>query len=237
MNGVEPLFTVKVTCICCGFIFETSRVRPSFKKANGTESDFNVRYKLVNPDYYVVRVCPQCGFSTTENFSDKLTVEQRGDFELRVRINWIPKDYGGERTWEDALRTYKLGLLCAQIKGEKDRVVSGILHHIAWLYREKGDQENEKRFLQFALDSYVRVYENEGSPEVNNARLMYLMGELNRRLGDYYAAVRWFYKVIQDKRITDSAMIQASRQQWVVTREDMVAARLELPEEMQNEKK
>lgn len=234
MNGVEPLFRIKVTCMCCEAEFETSRVRPSFKKASGTDTDFNVRYKQINPDYYVVRVCPQCGFSATENFSDKLTPAQRGEFELRVRANWVPKDYGGERTWEEALQTYKLSLLCAQIKSEKDRVIAGILHHIAWLYREREDWEQERRFLGFALDSYVKVYENESSVEVNNARLMYLMGELHRRLGNYYEAVRWFSRVINDKRIMDSAMIRASREQWAETRENMLAARLELPEEMNN---
>jgi uncharacterized protein len=235
LEGVHPLFQVKVDCINCGFTFQTSRVRPSFKKAKSTESDFYIHYKDVNPEYYVVRVCPSCGFATTENFSDKLTEEQRGDFELRVRMNWTMKDFGGERTWEEALQTYKLALLCAQIKGEKERLISGLLHHIAWLYREKGDKEKELRFLQFALDSYIKVYETEGV-DLNNARLMYLIGELHRRLGQYYDAVKWFYRVISDKKIMDSAMIRACREQWVVTREDMLAARLELPEEMKDKK-
>lgn len=235
MEEVSPLFQVKVDCMVCGYTFRTSRVRPSFKKATGTESDFYVHYKNVNPEYYVVRVCPSCGYSTTENFSDKMTPDQRGEFELRVRMNWTARDFGGERTWDDALQTYKLALVCAQIKQEKDRVISGLLHHIAWLYREKGDREQELRFLQFALQSYVKVYENEGM-ELNNARLMYLMGELNRRLGNFHDAVKWFSKVINDKKIMDSAMIRACREQWVQTREDMLAAQMELPEEMKNTK-
>lgn len=234
MEGVSPLFQIKVSCICCGHMFMTSRVRPSFKKSAGTETDFNILYKVTNPEYYVVRVCPQCGFATTESFSDKLTTAQREEFENRVRINWVVRDYGGERTWEDALQSYKLALLCAQIKEEKVRLISGLLHHIAWLYREKKDVEQERRFLQFALDSYIQVYETE--KEINNARLMYLIGELNRRLNNYHEAVRWFSRVINDKSIMDSAMIRASREQWVVTREDMLNARMELPEEMQNGK-
>lgn len=230
-NSLEPLYPVKVDCICCGFKFQTSRVRPSFKKAKSTESDFYVHYKEINPEYYVVRVCPSCGFSTTENFSNKLTAEQRGEFELRVRMNWITKDYGGVRTWAEALQTYKLALLCAQITGEKDRLLAGLLHHIAWLYREKGEQEQEERFLKFALDAYIKVYENEGM-DVNSARLMYLIGELHRRLKNYYDAVKWFSRVINDKKIMDSAMIRACREMWVTTREDMLAAQMELPEEM-----
>ncbi|WP_438446416.1 DUF2225 domain-containing protein [Gorillibacterium sp. sgz5001074] len=235
-EGVHPLFQVKVDCLCCGYSFQTSRVRPSFKRAKSTESDFYVHYKDINPEYYVVRVCPFCGFATTENFSEKLTEEQRGDFELRVRVNWTMKDYGGERTWAEALQTYKLALLCAQIKGEKDRILSGLLHHIAWLYREKGDTEQEKRFLDFALASYVKVFENEGM-DINNARLMYLIGELNRRLGNYYEAVKWFSRVINDKKIMDSAMIRACREMWATTREDMLAAKLDLPDEMKEQEK
>lgn len=232
---VEPLYQIKITCPHCEQQFQTSRVRPSFKKATATESDFNILYKQVNPDYYVVRVCPSCGFATSENFSEGMTSLQKSDFRNRLGDSWTSRDYGGERSWSDALQTYKLALLCAQIKQEKDRIMAGLLHHIAWLYREKGDTEQEQRFLQFALESYVRVFELEGV-DVNNARLMYLLGEINRRLGNYHEAVRWFSRVINDKKILDSSMIRASREQWVQIREDMLAASVELPDEMKNVK-
>jgi uncharacterized protein (DUF2225 family) len=77
----------------------------------------------------------------------------------------------------------------------------------------------------------VKVFETEGA-DVNNARLMYLIGEIHRRLGNYQKAVLWFGRVINDKKIMDSAMIRACREQWVQTREDMLAARMELPDEM-----
>lgn len=230
-SSIDPLYKVKVDCLCCQTAFETSRVRPSFKKTSATESDFNARYKTINPDYYVVRVCPACGFSTTESFSDKLTPRQKNDFEEKIGSNWTARDYGGKRNWSDALQTYKLALVCAQMKEEKDRLIAGLLHHIAWLYREKGDSAQEKRFLEFALNAYANVYEKEGA-DVNNARLMYLLGELNRRLDRFHEAVRWFSRVIKDQRIMDAAMIRASREQWAVTRENMLARQMELPDEM-----
>lgn len=232
MNTVEPLYQINVTCIYCETTFQTSRLRSSFKKTAATETDFNIRYKLINPDYYVVRVCPTCGFASTENFSNKITTAQKQQFEEQIGTNWILRDYGGQRTWEEALETYQLALLCAQIKEEKIRIVAGLLHHIAWLYREKQDEKQEQRFLQFALNSYIKMYENEQHLTVNDARLMYLIGELNRRLGQYYEAVKWFSRVINDKSIIDSAMIAASRQQWAEARENMLAARMNLPDEM-----
>ncbi|CAH1209674.1 hypothetical protein PAECIP111891_03380 [Paenibacillus allorhizoplanae] len=228
---VEPLYEISVTCTYCTNTFKSKKVRPSFKKASKSDSDFCLHYKDVNPNYYVVRICPFCGYAHTENFSDKWTAGERAVFHEKVAQNWSMRDYCRERTWEDSLQCFKLALLSAQIKNEKSRVIAGLLHHLAWLYRVKGDWEQEERFLSFALDAYVNVFETEGM-DINNAKLMYLMGELNRRLKRFTDAVKWFSRIINDRKIMDAGMIRASREQWVTTREDMLAMRLELPDEM-----
>jgi uncharacterized protein (DUF2225 family) len=228
---LEPLFQVNIKCLNCENSFKTSRVRPSFKKPYAKDSDFCGHYKNANPEYYVVRVCPICGFATTEHMEEKLTNAQKAVFKEKIGAQWSMRDYSGERTWEDTLQTLKLGLLCCQIKDEKPRVIAGVLHHIAWLYREKADQANEFRFLKFALDAYILVFETEAM-DLNNARLMYLIGDLHRRLGEYHDAIRWFARVVNDKRIMDASMIKACREQWALTREDMIAAKMELTEEI-----
>lgn len=222
LRDVDPLYQIKETCIQCNMTFHTSRVRSSFRKGVSRDSDFCIHYKDdINPDYYVVRVCPFCGFSFTENFSRTMTDQQRENFVQKISQNWQQREYGGKRTWEDALRTYQLALMCAQIKHESDRIIASLLHHIAWMYRYKEDEANEHRFLQHALDAYVKVYEVEEA-DLNNARLMYLIGELNRRLKNYNAAIQWFSRVVNDKRIMDASMIRACREMWAVTRENMI---------------
>jgi uncharacterized protein (DUF2225 family) len=233
---LEPLYQIKVDCVYCKSSFQSSRVRPSFKKRIQTDTDFCVHYKEINPDYYVVRVCPLCGYADTENADSKLVPSQSTVFREKVAEQWTLKDFSGERTWEDAVQTYKLALVCAQIRDEKGRVVAGLLHHIAWLYRYRNDEEQENRFLAFALEAYTKVFETEAE-ELNNARLMYLIGELNRRLKNYQEGVKWFGRVINDKRIMDAAMIRACREQWAATREDMLAQKMELPEDMLNANK
>jgi uncharacterized protein (DUF2225 family) len=228
---LEPLFQVKIDCQCCEQSYQTSRVRPSFKKPIKRDSDFCAHYKEVNPEYYVVRVCPYCGFASTENFSERMSDQQKKAIFEKVSNSWTFKDFGGERSWIEAMQTYKLALVCAQIKEESDRVISGILHHIAWLYRYEGIEDQEKRFLQYALESYVQVYELEGV-DLNNARLMFLIGELNSRLKHYNEAVKWFARVVNDKKIMDAGMIRASRERWQETREVMKAEQMELPEEL-----
>ncbi len=228
---VEPLFQVTVDCLCCEQSFQTSRVRPSFKKPYKRDTDFCAYYREVNPEYYVVRVCPYCGFATTENFTYVMTEQQKQAVYRKISAFWTFRDFGGERTWKEAMLTYKLALICAQNKNESERVISGILHHIAWLYRYENNEEQENRFLTYALESYIRVFEIEGA-ELNNARLMYLIGEINRRLKQYNEAVKWFARVVNDKKIMDAGMIRACREQWQETREIMKAEKMELPEEL-----
>jgi len=215
---MEPLYQSTITCICCEQSFQTSRVRPSFKKPLSRDSDFCGYYREdINPDHYVVRVCPKCGFATTENGIDKLADAKRKQYYDQIGSQWKTRDYGGHRTPEQAMACYKLALLCGQVVGEKERVVAGILQHIAWLYRYAGNTEQEQRFLRFALEAYVRVYETEGV-SLNNAKLMFLIGELHRRVGEKGEAVRWFSRVVNDKRITDASMIRACREQWQAIR-------------------
>ncbi|MGG6310216.1 DUF2225 domain-containing protein [Paenibacillus macerans] len=229
--ALEPLYQIKVTCIHCQQEFSSSRVRPSFKRAVRTDTDFCGYYQNENPDYYVVRVCPACGFASTENSLARLTDRQRARFQEEIGSRFNQKSYGGHRDWEDALEAYKLALICAQTVGETDRIIASLLHHIAWLYRYRSNQEQERRFLEYSLESYIRVYENEGVGG-SDARLMYLIGELHRRVGNFNEAVKWFSRVINDKRIMDAAMIRASREQWALLREEMLNGGHELPEEM-----
>ncbi|MFC5530092.1 DUF2225 domain-containing protein [Cohnella yongneupensis] len=229
---MEPLFQIKVKCICCESSFQTSRVRPSLKKAIKTDSDFCSYFKDINPDFYVVRVCPYCGFASTENFREHLVDKQKKAYYDKMGNHWKHRDYGGVRTEADAMECYKLSLLTAQTVGEKDRVVSGLLHHIAWLYRYEGNTTQENRFLGFALGAYINVFEKE-TESLSNTRLMFLIGELNRRLGNFNEAVKWFSRIIHDRSITDAAMIRASREQWQNIREEMTGNGTELPEEMQ----
>ncbi|MBP2002043.1 uncharacterized protein (DUF2225 family) [Paenibacillus shirakamiensis] len=233
---LQPLYTIQVHCLQCEEPFMTSRVRPSFKRAVRTDADFCRYYAKDNPDFYVVRVCPFCGFAFTENFEERLNDNQRSTFRNQLGGRLALRDFGGERLWQNALETYQLGLLCAQTIGEKERIIASMLHHIAWLYRYKDQSEQEQRFLTYSLDAYILVYEKEGVG-ANDAKLMYFIGELSRRLGKYNDAVRWFSRVINDTKIMDAAMIRQSREQWSVLREDMQAAKLAVPDELKIEPK
>lgn len=211
---MEPLYLSNTDCPCCETNFEITRVRPSFKNPYRSDSDFCGYYKNgVNPDFYVVRICPACGYAFSENGNMKLTEEDKARYYAEVGKHWTVQYFHGERTIQQALLAYKRALMIAQLMKAGNRLIAGLLHHIAWLYRYLEQAQDEQRFLQFALEQYIVVYENEDNSE-KNARLLYIIGELNKRTENYNEAVKWFSKVVNDKTIMDAGMIRASREQW-----------------------
>lgn len=211
---MEPIYISTTECRCCETTFKITRIRPSFKNPSSMDTDFCGYYKKgVNPDHYVIRVCPQCGFAFSENGKKVLTDEQKNLYFSQIGKHWQEQYFHGERTIEQALMTYKRALMIAQLIKEDPRVIAGFLHHIAWLYRELGDVSNEQRFLQFALDEYIVVFQHESNSD-KNAKLLYMIGELNNRVGNYQEAIKWFSRVVNDQTIVDAGMIRASRERW-----------------------
>ncbi len=222
----ETYYKKKMTCDFCGSNYETTRVRNGAKKILRTDTDFCSHYRGVNPDYYTVRVCPYCGYASTENFEEGFKLKLRQEFELKVASNWRYKDFGGERSWEEALMTFKLALHCAQVRNEGFRIISSLLHRIAWMYRYKGDEAQEKRWLGYALDKYMDWFSHEDLGD-RQVKVFYLIAELNRRLGQFSEAGKWFAKVMNDPTMAskDPLIAKQAREQYAVLREEMKEAK------------
>ena len=59
---------------------------------------------------------------------------------------------------DEAIETYKLAYLSAMLKKEKFITLAGLTLRIAWLYRDKGAKDEEKRFLTIARNFYNASY-------------------------------------------------------------------------------
>ncbi|NLC11024.1 MAG: DUF2225 domain-containing protein [Firmicutes bacterium] len=206
----EDLFLKNCDCPLCGKAYATPRVKRSKLRPSKVESDFCIRYKGLNPIYYQVMVCPNCGYSYTEHFSPLRPQDKE---MLKKRISPAKNDFTGERTLELAVESYKRALLCAMMKKEKHSLLAALNLHLAWLYRFAEDKSREEEFLQRARDYYLKMYEEEADIK-DLARVVYLIGELNRRLGNIKEAGRWFTRVINDKEINDRGIIRMARERW-----------------------
>lgn len=223
---LEPLYDKKVHCLFCEKAFTTKKVRSRYIKPTRVDSDFCpiFTYGDPNPLYYYVMICPQCGFSFTEDFADYFSQATRDRINKEI-ANKMDKntDYCGARDFDKAIRTYKLGIYFAQLANEKHIVFAHICLRLAWTYRGKDNTEEEFRFLKLALNEYEKTFMNSDfDPEkIPELQVLYMIGELNRRLGNYSEAVKYYSTVTEhDDRSRYMKYVNLAREQWKLAVEE-----------------
>lgn len=220
---IEPLYDKEITCLVCGERYTTKRIRTRFIRTERIESDFFTVYKddSCNQYLYEVHVCPNCGFAASDQFSNSFPPEAKNRIEQDISSRWKPRDFGKERTVVDAIMTYKLAALSATLKKEKHIVLAGIYMRLGWLYRMMEEEDQEQRFLRLALKEYEQSFEQSDfiGTQLTEIRVIYLLGELNRRVGSETEAIKYFSRVIQHRqRDTDAKVIEMAREQWYLIR-------------------
>lgn len=216
------LYQTKMKCSVCGMEFRTTRVKTSRSIVESRDADFCLHYKFENPMLYEAVVCPMCGYSSIYNSFGSIDEEDVKRVFEGVGRKWKQRDLGGKRTLDDALDAYKLVLLCSQLKRDKKPgTFAQICLRLAWINRLKGDGTEEERFLKYALGHYREAYQHERSMDKSDEiTVIYLIGELSRRLGHYKEAIKWFSQVVSHEARHKKPIIEKmAREQWSAARQ------------------
>ncbi|WP_227937919.1 DUF2225 domain-containing protein [Alkalihalobacillus deserti] len=221
-NQLSPLYDKKVLCLYCKNTFHSKRVRSSFIRIKTIDSDFCKVYKeeMINPLFYETDVCPDCGFASTEAFSLEFPNGAKDEIAKQFE-NWKTQEFGKERTVSDAIKAMKLAILSANLKRENRIVIGGLCLRLAWIYRSIEDYNQERRFLLAAYLDYEVSYERGDyiGTKMTELRLLYLLGELARRIEKREKAGLYFTRVIQHKkRATETKIVEMAREQWYIMR-------------------
>ncbi len=191
----EVLFARTVSCPVCSGSFKTTKIKEGKIKFVKRDTDMFRHFEGLSPYLYEINVCPECGFSFSDSNKYELTDTQIRKVAEIISTKWNKHDYGGERTVMQAVEAYKLALLSAQVVSMKDSVLAGICMRICWLNRMAGNDEEEKKYMKGAVEFFEKVYDKEdlsGSEGLGPEMVVYLLGELNYRLGNHSDAVKWF---------------------------------------------
>lgn len=225
ITEVSPYYEKQMKCLHCKKTFPSYKVRSKFIKIDHTESDFQPIYSdsNVNALYYNVFVCEHCGFSFTEDFSTYFAPGIKEKIAEQITEKWSPRSFNGERTFEQALQAYQLALVCGTLKKENHVTLAGLALRIGWLYRSIDNKEQEKRFIKLARDHYLDSFSTEdyAGTQMTSTRILYIIGELSRRIGDYENATRFFSKVIeqQHRGTAEMKLVDMAKDQWELVRE------------------
>lgn len=216
----NSLYNTTMECPVCLNQFEITKVRSKTSKVLSRDSDFCVHYEGINPILYDVWVCENCGYAAQQDKFSLIYDKDAKSIKETLSPKWHKRSFAGERTLENAIEAFKIALLNLHVKKAKSSEIAKVCVRIAWLYRMNND-EKEKEFLKFALNAYTETFEKESFPadKMDESTCLYMIGELNRRVGQIEDSVKWFSRLIGSPEGRQNAkLIEAAREQYQLAR-------------------
>jgi len=197
------LYEKKVVCPVCQNNFLANAVKTDGYRVKKRESDFYIIYENISPYFYDVWICNVCGYASMKADFPNLKRFEIESIQKNITPKWRGRKYPAIYDIDIAIERYKLALLNYSIIGSKPSKKAMNCLKISWLYRELGDIKNEQLFREQALIGFKEAYLNEQPPiyGMDSSTIMYLIGELNRRLGNYDEALRYLGNVITSRNV------------------------------------
>lgn len=129
------------------------------------------------------------------------------------------QDGGGAplaRPLAEVLADYRRALYFARCRRRAHGIAGGLYLRLAWIYRARGDAEQDRRLSALALDEYLQAYEREdGLPgNMDEFGAAYLIGVLSMRMGRLRDAARYLGQVVSARSGADPAIRKMAQDQW-----------------------
>lgn len=183
----EYTFIVDKTCPICKQSTRVVKLRAKIP-AESIDEDFCTHYKKeFNPYFYHIWVCEHCGFAGDEkNFLGTMPKKHKEKIREILAEKKIRFEFMEERHMPEAVASYRLASLFADLRGMSLFARAGIELRIAWLYRFSGEKEKENEYMQKALELYERSRMTEHYPQgsMTEYDVIYLMAAIAYRLGN-----------------------------------------------------
>ena len=194
----KSLFDKNVCCPICGSNFSVKSVKVNAPRISSRDSDLFIRYSGVNPYFYDVWICNNCGYSAMKSDFFKVKNHEKELITKNITPKWKPKNFPEIIDAKVAIDRYKLALITATFAQKSFGTKAFILLKIAWMYRLLEDKNSELSFIKRSLDCFLEAYSKESFPIYGLQRdsLTYLIGDLYRQLGNDSNALSWYSKVI-----------------------------------------
>lgn len=225
------LYDREIVCPVCENKFLARTVKTNGYRMKKKDSDFYIKYDIINPYFYDILLCNVCGYAAMKSDFRKLRHFEIDSIQKNITPKWHGRKYPQIYDINIAIERYKLSLLNYSIINSKSSKKAMNCLKLSWLYRELKDEKNEELFRKNAIIGFKDAYLNEALPiyGMDNFTVLYLIGELNRRSGNYNEALKYLGDVITsrivNKRIKDMA----------ITQRDLIKETLKQSEDTENE--
>ncbi|WP_330637160.1 DUF2225 domain-containing protein [Acidaminobacter sp. JC074] len=186
------LYDKSVVCPVCKHEFLTKKVKSKSIKVLERDTDLKAEYEFEDPTFYGVNVCPNCGHARFESDFNDVNVTATAKIKNEISLKWKARDFCQERTIKEAIEAHKLALINYNLTNYKPSVIAKTCLRLSWFYKEI-DATSSDKFAMYARQKFEEAYVEEA---INNPKeelmIVYLLGEFNRREGNYKKAMDWF---------------------------------------------
>jgi len=196
-----------LTCPLCTRRFDSSRVIGF--QIGGKDSDFCPQYAGGNPMPRLLHLCPSCGFI---GFVPDFEVKYSPELRAKLRRTLAALGYKPGSQLQGAER-YRRAALLAIYQGKPNAEIAELFLQATWCSRlDNESEELESRARRKAVEYFERALEAGEIEDEDKPVLIYLLGELQRRLGRDEAALACFSQ-LDDYRDVDDWLRDLRNQQ------------------------
>ena len=188
---MTTVFQQHFVCGCCRYAFDDAVIGSCGYASK--DSDFRPNYWGMNPLPYFIHSCPRCGYTAYDIGSIPPAGVQgwllKGGMQfvltqLETSIRQEAQRYGNESGWQKYLQA----VLCAEQANSDALKIADLFLHMAWTARSEEAFLAERYAQQRALHYFRQAFEAELVPGDLQPEVLYLIGELYRRLSEFEQA-------------------------------------------------
>jgi len=173
-----------IRCPVCDEEFKAVRITSC--GGRGQDTDLRPHFWGFDPLPHFVWTCPTCGVSAYSDEFTQLASAVRG---------WIRKGHLGRPQSKAASRRYTLAARCYERAAAPALKVAFLYLRASWCARKEGDMAAERLSQRRAVEYFRQALETGEANAEEQSQVLYLLGELSRRLGDFEAALSYFDQV------------------------------------------
>ena len=135
-------------------------------------------------------MCPVCSFAARERFDDlELSPTERHGLEERLEDDGLLRVF---RASPPPWLAFHVAEVCGQERSLSTRELGDICLRASWVCRKEKEPPFESTFQLRAMRYFIHALEEEGLVGRELSVTTYLVGELNRRLGNHREALNWY---------------------------------------------
>ena len=190
MGKVRRVYT---RCPMCRYVFRAPRVGTYVTV--GREPDLCPKFpgrlsdgaRLIQSE---VTMCPACSFAAREGFDDlDLSPTERYSLEERLKDDGLLRVF---RSSPPPWLAFHAAEVCGQERALSARELGDLCLRASWVCRKEKEHPFESTFQLRTVRYFLRALEEEGLRGRELSVTTYLVGELNRRLGNHREALNWY---------------------------------------------